>query len=230
MTKAVRFLAAMSVVAFVGCSTDNHGGSTGTGGHSGGSQGNGGATASSGGSGGSVATGGTTINVGTSGSGGNTGRGGNTGNGGNAASGGSLTGGTTGGGGTGGAGGHGGTSIVSDAGASYDTAMDVFACSVCPAMKCTFGSPVDDNGCTVCTCNPAPDGGGDVPIGSFCSLPEGCPDAGIDTGAQSEAGGRSDVSRSDAGLKCGATICGAGQYCCNPVMDMCAMIGSACAV
>jgi len=224
MTKAVRFLVAMSVVAFVGCSSDNNGGSTGTGGHSGGSQGNGGATASSGGSGGSVATGGTTGSAWTSGNGGNTGRGGNT------TSGGSLTGGATGGSGTGGAGGHSGTSTVRDAGASYDTAMDVFACPGCPAMKCTYGSPVDGNGCIVCTCNPAPDGGGDVPIGSFCPLPEGCPDAGIDTGASSEAGGRSDVSRNDAGLKCGVTICGAGQYCCNPVMDMCAMIGSVCAM
>jgi hypothetical protein len=230
MTKAVRFLAAMSAVVFVGCSSDNHGGSTGTGGHSGGSQGNGGATVSSGGSGGSVTTGGTTGSAGTIGSGGNAGRGGNTGNGGNSANGDAPAGGATGGGGTGDAGGHGGTSAVSDAGSPHDTALDAFACPACPAMKCTYGSPVDGNGCTVCTCNPAPDGGADVPIGSLCSLPEGCPDAGIDTGTHGEAGARSDVSRNDAGLKCGNAVCGTGEYCCNPVMDMCAPTGSACAV
>jgi hypothetical protein len=48
-------------------------------------------------------------------------------------------------------------------------------CPVCPTMKCAYGSPVDDKGCTLCQCNPPPDGGGDTP--NVCPLPEGCTDA-----------------------------------------------------
>jgi hypothetical protein len=234
MNNVARFFVAMSSVIFVGCSSNNRGGTLGTGGHSGVSQGNGGATVrsgSSGGSGGSVGTGGTIGSVGTvasggtPGSGGKTELGGSTSNGGNTASGGSPTGGAIGRGGAGGAG--------SDVAASHDANMviDLPACPFCPAMKCTYGSPVDGNGCTVCTCNPAPDGGIDVPNGSICALPEGCPDAGSDTGTPGEAGGRSEVNRVDASvIKCGSAVCGTGQYCCNPVMNDCAPTGSACAI
>jgi hypothetical protein len=52
-------------------------------------------------------------------------------------------------------------------------------CPACPPMKCAYGSPVDSNGCTVCDCNPPPDGGIDTSGG--CSLPEGCIDAGPST-------------------------------------------------
>ena len=240
MNNIARILVAMSTVAFVGCGSSDRGSTLGTGGSSAGSQGTGGATVRSGiggGSGGSVGIGGaiggagTVSSGGTPGSGGKTDFGGSTGNGGHTASGGSPTGGAIGMGGAGGAGGHGGTG--SDAGVFHDAnvAIDGSACPVCPPMKCAYGSPVDSNGCTVCTCNPAPDGGVDVPIGSPCALPEGCPDAGSDTGTPGEAGGRSEVNRVDAAvIKCGNTVCGTGQYCCNPVMDDCAPIGSACAV
>jgi hypothetical protein len=207
MNNAVRFWGAMSAVAFAGCSSNTHGSTLGTGGHSGGSQGNGGTTVS--GSGGTRATGGTLGSGGTFGSGG-----------------------TPGSTGTGGAGGQGGTSAVSDAGAFHDAtpAMDAAACPVCPAMKCTYGSPVDGHGCIVCTCNPAPDGGVDVPTGSACALPEGCADAGSDAGAHGEAGGRSDLRQGDAvGIQCGTAVCGTGEYCCNPVTDLCAPIGAFCA-
>lgn len=63
-----------------------------------------------------------------------------------------------------------------DSGVTADGARPLdAACPVCPAMKCTYGSPVDSNGCTSCQCNPPPDGGVDAPVG--CALPEGCPDA-----------------------------------------------------
>jgi hypothetical protein len=225
MNNIVRIFVAMSAVAFVGCRSDNRGGTLGTGGYSAGSQGTGGATVRSGSSGGSVGSvgiGGTIGSTGTVASGGTPGSGGKTGLGGSAGS-----------GGEGGAGGQGGTNPGSDAGASHDASMaiDTPACPVCPAMKCTYGSPVDGNGCTVCTCNPAPDGSVDVPIGSLCALPEGCPDVVSDTGTPGEAGGRSEVNRIDAAvIKCGSAVCGTGQYCCNPVMDLCAPTGSACAV
>jgi hypothetical protein len=243
MSNSVRFFVAMSAVVFVGCSSNNRGGTAGTGGHSGGSQGNGGATVSSGssgGSGGSVGTGGTSGSAGrvgsggTPGSGGKTDRGGSTGSGGNPASGGSATGGATGSGGAGGAGGRGGTSAVRDAGASQDatTAIDTSACPSCPPMRCAYGSPVDGNGCTVCTCNPAPDGGVDVPTDPVCALPEGCADAGSDTGTRGEAGGSSDVRRVDAaeGVKCGTAVCGWGEFCCNSLTSTCVTSGGACAL
>jgi hypothetical protein len=55
-------------------------------------------------------------------------------------------------------------SVVADASVAGDTlgASDGSGCPVCPPMKCAYGSPVDGNGCTVCTCNPAPDGGEDA--------------------------------------------------------------------
>ena len=50
-------------------------------------------------------------------------------------------------------------------------AIDDAGCPVCPFMKCAYGSPIDDNGCRMCTCNPNPDGGEDA-----ACPPEGCPD------------------------------------------------------
>ncbi|HEX7505802.1 MAG TPA: hypothetical protein VF550_03460 [Polyangia bacterium] len=239
-SNAVWFLVAMFAVAFVGCSSDNGRGTSGTGGHSGSSQGNGGATVSSGGT---ISSGGMVGGGGTGASGSNTGSGGNPASGGRPMGGGTVSGGAggtvsggagggaAGGGGVGGgAGGRGGTSGVIDAEASHDanTAIDTSTCPICPPMRCAYGSPVDDNGCTVCACNPAPDGGVDFPAG--CSLPEGCADAGSDIGTRGDAVGKSDVSRVDTGVPCGNAICGSGYYCCNPVNSDCAPVGSVCAV
>jgi len=247
LRNAVLGFVAASAVLFVGCDSTHQVGSSGTGGRSGGSPGNGGAIVGTGGSGGhggtvgaggAVASGGTVAGGGTGGSGGRPDGGGSAGNGG--ASGGSPTDGAAGkggaGGGTGGsggiagaAGGRGGTSAASDGGASDDAsvALDGFACPVCPPMRCAYGSPVDSNGCTVCTCNPAPDGAIDAPTDSICALPEGCTS---DAATRGEAGGAGEVSRADAaGLQCGAATCGTGEYCCNSLLNACTPIGWSCA-
>ena len=206
MRSAVRIWVAMSVSIFAGCNSIHHGGSSEIAGHSGGgSQGNAGGTAAFSGGGGSVGSGGTIDSVGTMASGGKAGLGGNASNGGNTANGGTQRG-----------------------DASSEAAIDAAACPICPPMKCAYGSPVDDDGCTVCTCNPAPNGRIDGPADSFCALAEGCVDADNDTGTPAEAGDRSDGPPVDAGIKCGTAVCTIGQYCCNPVMDICAPMGAGC--
>ena len=210
LRNAVLGFVAASAVLFVGCDSTHQVGSSGTGGRSDGSPGNGGAIVGTGGSGG---------------------HGGTVGAGGAVASGGTVAGGGTGGSGgiAGAAGGRGGTSAASDGGASDDAsvALDGFACPVCPPMRCAYGSPVDSNGCTVCTCNPAPDGAIDAPTDSICALPEGCTS---DAATRGEAGGAGEVSRADAaGLQCGAATCGTGEYCCNSLLNACTPIGWSCA-
>jgi hypothetical protein len=252
MNVSVRFFVVISTASLVGCSSNNDG-KPGTGGHSGSPQGSGGATLTSG-SGGSAGSGGIAGGGGTAGSGGMPGSGGTTDRGGNTGKGGSPAGGATGSGGTGGGpagsgggsgaggrsgsggtagstGGRGGTSAVSD-GAASDGAGAVDACPVCPPMRCTYGSPVDGNGCTVCECNPAPDGAMDVAIDSSCALPEGCGNPGLDSGTGNEAGGKRDV-RLDGlpdAAKCGNVFCGPGEVCCNPLTDTCVTPGGVCAL
>ena len=213
MGSTVRIFLGVLAVAVVGCGSSNHGGRSGTGGNGGGSQGNGGATVSSvsnGGNGGGLGNGGMIGSTGTVGSGGTSDSGDTIGKGGNSS-------GPVGSGGVaGGAGG--GTSAFSDAGASYDAAADddAPACPVCLPAGCVCGSPLDSNGCTMCTCNPAFDGGVDVSTDSSCGLPEGCADTGRDTGIQSEAGAKADVIRFDGtGLKCGNIVCAWGERCCG---------------
>lgn len=48
-------------------------------------------------------------------------------------------------------------------------------CPACPPMKCAYGSPVDSNGCTLCQCNPAPDGGADTTPRTDADLSTPCP-------------------------------------------------------
>jgi hypothetical protein len=233
MSRAVRFFVAMLAVAVVGCSSSNHGGRSGAGGKQGGSQGNAGTTVSSGGSGGGVGTEGIIGSAGSAGSAGMIASGGTPYGGATAGNAGNCGGGPTGGAtkpvGAGGGpassggvagddGGRGGTSAISDAGDPIDANTDVDAptCPVCPAMRCTYGSPVDSNGCTLCTCNPEPDGGIDISTPLPCGLPEGCADAGRDNATQSEAGGKSDVIRFDGtGVKCGDMVCAWGEHCCG---------------
>lgn len=65
-----------------------------------------------------------------------------------------------------------------DAALSLDTHVSSDGkCPTCPPMKCSYGSPVGSDGCTLCECNPAPDGGPDTarcPAG-------GCLDADLST-------------------------------------------------
>jgi hypothetical protein len=227
MSRTVRFFVAMIAGAVVGCSSSNHDGRSGTGGMQGGSQGNAGTTVTGGGSSGDVGKGGIIGSAGTVSSGGSPYGGAAAGNGGNI--GGGPMGGATSRGGTGGgpassggvagdAGGRGGTSAISDAGAPIDASMDLDApaCPVCPAIRCAYGSPVDSNGCALCTCNPEPDGGIDVSATLPCGLPEGCADASHDNATPSEAGAKSDVIRFDGtGVKCGAMVCAWGEHCCG---------------
>jgi hypothetical protein len=241
MSSAIRCLVAISAVVLLGCGSGS--GTSGTGGNLAGAPGSGGATVSTGGgsgTGGSIgpgSTGGSAVPAGSGGipgSGGKADRGGNTGNGGNTASGGLQAGGASGRGGTGGgplgsgggAGGRGGT--VADAAAPDDVASDAPQCPVCPTIRCAYGSPVDSNGCMVCACNPAPDGGAiDVTSDGSCALPEGCSDARVDTRSGAEAAGSRDLT-SPQGEKCGNVICALGEFCCNPLTDTCVPPGWAC--
>jgi hypothetical protein len=213
---------AISAMALMGCGSSS--GTSGTGANSGGAPGTGGTTTSTGGAGGSAGTA----------AGGIPGSGGRTNQGGNTASGGSQSGGAAGRGGAGGGplgsggasgstGGRGGA--VSDAAASNDTAVDSAQCPICTTIRCAYGSPVDDNGCTVCVCNPAPDGAIDVTTDGFCALPEGC--AGTDAGPGTETGGSRDLNSADA-IRCGNAICRPGDYCCNPLTDTCVPPGWGC--
>lgn len=48
-------------------------------------------------------------------------------------------------------------------------------CPACPPMKCSYGSPKDSNGCTLCECNPGPDGGADTAPRTDADLSTPCP-------------------------------------------------------
>ncbi len=65
-----------------------------------------------------------------------------------------------------------------DAGVSDTRESGDSKCPACPLMKCTYGSPVGSDGCTLCECNPAPDGGFDT--APRCPS-EGCLDADLST-------------------------------------------------
>jgi hypothetical protein len=81
--------------------------------------------------------------------------------------------------------------------------------------------------------------GGDDRLGTCAVKPEACaylyePVCGCDDQTYSneclahQAGVSVKSQGACGGVPCGRTVCGAGSYCCNPIMDICAPIGMAC--
>jgi hypothetical protein len=89
-------------------------------------------------------------------------------------------------------------------------------------VNCSYGSVLDPYGCIVCRSAADIDGGAQGKGGSTGDVrTSGATGGAGGSGTKYDGGG-------DTGTPCGRVFCGANQYCCNPLCDMCVPVGGGC--